>query len=208
LLKTDPMSPKKFKGVPVQKFGGSHDTESRKAFEQDLIPLKYKILKERFFSVNKWESYSGKAFAAFKLYNFDGNPVDREPQKGDFIRIDIPGPGEPEAKGYDWVEITDICFYQDSFSESISMTCRPSGDPQNKESRHIAHFYSSAASSTFMISRNIAHLKAAVYGRNERPNWNAQFIDVIRNLATAAGGMMGVAKIQWKQLTDSFLDFD
>lgn len=202
------MSPKIFKGVPAQKFGGFHDTESRKVFEQDLIPEKFKILKKRFFSVNNWENYSGKAFAAFRLYDFEGNPADREPQKGDFIRIDIPGPGEPEAKGYDWVEITDVCFYQDSFSESISITCRPSVNPQNKKSRHIAHFYSSASSSTFMISRNIAHLKAAVYGRNERPNWNAPFLDIIRNLATAAGGMMGIAKIQWKQLTDSFLDFD
>ncbi|MDQ1856432.1 hypothetical protein [Chryseobacterium sp. WLY505] len=42
----------------------------------------------------------------------------------------------------------------------------------------------------------------------EKPNWNVKFPDVIRNIATAINGMMGVAKIQWKQLTDSFLDFD
>ncbi|WP_426478640.1 hypothetical protein ACP3T3_04020 [Chryseobacterium sp. CBSDS_008] len=202
------MSPKIFKEVPAQKFGGFHDTESRKLCKQDLIPSKFKILKERFFSVNQWQSYSGKAFASFKLYDYDGNPVEREPQKGDFIRIDIPGPGEPEAKGYDWVEITDLCFYQDRFSESISMTCRPSRNPQNKKNRHIAHFYSSGASSTFMISRSQDDIKAAVYGRNETPNFNAQFLDVIRNLATAIGGMMGIAKIQWKQLTDGFLDFE
>ncbi|QBJ85402.1 hypothetical protein DDI74_03620 [Chryseobacterium gleum] len=202
------MSPKIFKGVPAQKSGGFHDTESRKVYRQDLIPLKFTILKERFFSVNQWESYSGKAFAAFKLYDSDGNAVNREPQKGDFIRIDIPGPGEPDAKGYDWVEVTDICFYQDSFSESISMTCRPSINPQDKTNRHIAHFYGSAATSTFMISRSPDHLKAAVYGRNERPNFNAKFFDVIRNLFIAIPGMFGVAKIQWKQLTDSFLDFD
>ncbi|WP_431609685.1 hypothetical protein [Chryseobacterium sp. 'Rf worker isolate 10'] len=202
------MGPKTFKGVPTQKFGGFHDTESRILFKQELIPLKFEILRERFFSINKWKDYSGEAFAAFKLYDFNGHPVDREPQKGDFIRIDIPGPGEPEAKGYDWVEITDICFYQDSFSESISMICRPSRNPENKKSRHVAHFYSAASSSTFMISRNPAHLKAAVYGRNERPNFNANFFNVIRNLTIAPGGMMGAAKIQWKQLTDGFLNLD
>lgn len=207
-LKTWYMSPKILKGVPAQKSGGFHDTESRKVFDQDLIPEKFEILKKRFFSINQWESYSGKAFAAFKLYNLYGNPVDREPLKGDFIRIDIPGPGETEAKGYDWVEITDICFYEDSFSESISITCRPSVDPQNEKSLHIAHFYSSAATSTFMITRNIEYLKAAVYGRNEKPNRNAKFLDVLRNFAIAIGGMIGIAKIQWKQLTDSFLDFD
>lgn len=202
------MGPKTFKGVPTQTFGGFHDTESRILFKQDLIPLKFEILRERFLSINKWEDYCGKEFAAFKLYDFNGHPVDREPQKGDFIRIDIPGPGESEAKGYDWVEITDICFYQDSFSESISMICRPSRNPENKKSRHVAHFYSAASSSTFMISRNPAHLKAAVYGRNERPNFNANFFNVMRNLATAAGGMAGAAKIQWKQLTDGFLNLD
>ncbi|MBE4948791.1 hypothetical protein [Chryseobacterium culicis] len=202
------MGPKTFKGVPTQKFGGFHDTESRMLFRQELIPLKFEILKERFFSVNKWKEYSGEEFAGFKLYDSNGNAVDREPQKGDFIRIDIPGPGEAEAKGYDWVEITDMCFYQDSFSESISMICRPSRNPQHKKSKHIAHFYSAASSSTFMISRNPAHLKAAVYGRNERPNLNANVLDIIRNLAIAAGGMMGTAKMQWKQLTDGFLNID
>ncbi len=59
-----------------------------------------------------------------------------------------------------------------------------------------------------MISRNATHLKAAVYGRNETPNFNANWFDVIRNIMVAAGGIMGIAKIQWKQLTDGFLDFD
>lgn len=202
------MSPKTFKGVPTQKFGGFHDTESRKLFKQDMIPLKFEMLKERFFSINKWKSYCGEAFAAFKLYDLNGDPVDREPQKGDFIRIDIPGPGESEAKGYDWVEITDMCFYEDSFSESISMICSPSINPENRKSSHIAHFYSSGASSTFMISRNPAHLKAAIYGRNETPNFNAQFLDMMRNLTIAVGGMTGISKIQWKQLTDGLLDID
>ncbi len=202
------MSPKKFKGVPKQKFGGFHDTETRKLFDQDEISLKFETLKERLFSVNKWESYCGEAFAAFQLYDFSGHPVDREPQKGDFIRIDIPGPGESEAKGYDWVEIADICFYENSFAESITMTCKPSADPENKKSQHTAHFYSSGASSTFMISKSPAHLKAAVYGRNERPNLNAKFMDVIRNLVTAAIGMSGAAKIQWKVLSDGLLDFE
>ncbi|WP_412850640.1 hypothetical protein ACL0VS_19120 [Chryseobacterium sp. PMSZPI] len=201
------MKPKNIKGVPPQKSGGFHDTETRKPFEKALIPLKFEILQKRFLSINKWKSYCGVAFAAFKLYDSKGNSVEREPQKGDFIRINIPGPGETEAKGYDWVEITDLCYYHDNTSESIMMTCRPSRNPGDK-SRHIAHFYSFKATSTFMIYKSPTHLKAAVYGRNESPNFNAKFIDIIRNLIVAAGGIMGVAKIQWKQLTDGFLDFD
>ncbi|MDR2235032.1 MAG: hypothetical protein LBE92_02825 [Chryseobacterium sp.] len=202
------MKPKLIKGVPRQHSGGFHDTESRKNYEEALLPLKFEILKKRFFSVTQWKSYCGDAFADFKLYDAEGKKADREPQKGDYMRIDIPGPGETEAKGYDWVEVTDICYEQDTFTESVRMTCRPSGDPQNKKSRHIAHFYSSRATSTFMISRTSGSLKAAVYGRNETPNFKAGFIDILRNLMVAAGGMMGVSKIQWKQLADGFLDFD
>ncbi|AKK74133.1 hypothetical protein OK18_17330 [Chryseobacterium gallinarum] len=202
------MKPKSIKGVPRQISGGFHDTESEKQFAPELLPLKFEILKRRFFMINHWQSYCGSAFAAFKLYDSNAGPVDRDPQKGDFIRIDIPGPGEPEARGYDWVEILEICYYQDSFSETIMIICKPSRDPKNKKSSHIAHFYSSKATSTFMISKTSSHLKTAVYGRNESPNFKAKFIDVIRNLLVAAGGIMGIAKIQWKVLTDGFLDFE
>ncbi|WP_294329251.1 hypothetical protein [uncultured Chryseobacterium sp.] len=201
------MKPKQIKGVPHQQSGGFHDTESYAKFESALLSLKFKTLKMRFFAINEWKSYCGEAFAAFKLYDFTGAPVKRDPQKGDFVRINIPGPGETEAKGFDWVEIVDVCYFEDPHSESIMMTCRPSQNPMDKSS-HIAHFYSSKATSTFMIQRNATHLKAAVYGRNESPNFNATFIDIVRNIAVAIGGMMGIAKIQWKQLTDGFLDFD
>jgi len=202
------MKPKQIKGVPQQKSGGFHDTESRKQVAAPLIPLKFEIVKKRFFSINKWKSYCGDAFAAFKLYDSNAIPAEREPLKGDFIRINIPGPGETEAKGYDWVEITEICYYEDTISESIMITCRPSQDPKNKNNAHIAHFYSSKATSTFMIRRDSTHIKTAVYGRNESPNFNARLFDIIRNMMVAAGGMIGIAKIQWQQLTDGFLDFE
>ncbi|MEJ5104327.1 hypothetical protein [Chryseobacterium sp. MYb328] len=200
------MKPKQIRGVPDQQSGGFHDTETYVKYDPSLLPLKYGILKKRFFSVSQWKSYCGEAYAAFKLYTSNGQPVDRDPQKGDFVRINIPGPGETEAKGYDWVEITDICYYEDAHSESITMTCRPSRNPTDK-SKHIAHFYSSKATSTFMIQRDSTYLKAAVYGRNESPNFNASFIDIVRNLMVAIGGMAGIAKIQWRQLTDGLLDF-
>jgi len=202
------MKPKQINRVPQQQSGGFHDTESRKQFEPKFLPLKFDILKQRFFSVSRWKSYCGEGFAAFKLFDSEGNAAERPPQKGDFMRIDIPGPGEPEAKGYDWVEVTDICFQEDNYSESILITCSPSRNPQDKTNQHIAHFYSSKATSTFMIARTPTHLKAAVYGRNETPNFNAGCIDVLRNLMVAAGGMMGISKIQWKKLADGFLDFE
>ncbi|MFN1219234.1 hypothetical protein ACKW6Q_19900 [Chryseobacterium kwangjuense] len=202
------MKPKQIKGVPEQQYGGSHDTESEKRFEPALLLSKFEILQNRFFSINQWQSYCGEGFADFRLYDHKGDLAERNPQKGDFIRIDIPGPGEKEAEGYDWVEVTDICFCEERNSESICMTCRPSEDPNNVKNDHITHFYSSKATSTFMISRTTENLTAAVYGRNESPNLNAELIDTVRNIFVAAGGMIGISKIQWKKLTDGLLDFD
>ncbi|WP_223607856.1 hypothetical protein [Chryseobacterium sp. OSA05B] len=201
------MKPKQIPRVPQQISGGFHDTESEKQFEPALLPVKFELLKERFFAFDQWKSYCGEGFADFKLYDSEGNGVGRTPQMADFMRIDIPGPGEQEAKGYDWVEITDICFQEDNISESIMITCTPSRNPEHPQSNHIAHFYSPKATSTFMISRTPTHLKAAVYGRNEKPNFNAGFIDIVRNLMVSAGGMVGISKIQWKKLSDGFLDF-
>lgn len=203
------MKPKQIPGVPLQKKGGFHDTESEKKYDDPEKTIQqYAVLKERFLSVNQWKKYCGDSFADFRLHDALGNYVERIPKVGDFIRIDIPGPGGFEAKGYDWVEIVEISdrkINKDEL-ENLLVICRPSTIPGGK-SHHIAHFYSAEATSTFMISRSKNHIKAAIYGRNESPNWNAGFLDKIRNFCVAVNGMIGVAKIQWKRLSDQLLDF-
>lgn len=204
------MKPKQITGIPLQKKGGFHDTESQKQYiDSEKKIAQYAILKERFLSVNQWKSYCGEGFADFRLYDSLGNYVERLPKVGDFIRIDIPGPGGFEAKGYDWVEIIEISenYINKNEIENLLIICRPSTMPGNKKSNHIFHFYSDEATSSFMISRTENSIKAAVYGRNESPNWNANFFDKIRNFLIAVGGMFGVSKIQWKRLSDQFLDF-
>ncbi|SEH29739.1 hypothetical protein [Chryseobacterium culicis] len=203
------MKIKEIPGIPPQKKGGFHNTESIKKFDNpEMTAQEFVILKNRLYSVNQWKDFCGEGFADFKLYDSSGNYVDRIPVKGDFIRIDIPGPGTLEA-GFDWVKITDISddhTKEDEF-ENISMTCRPSKEPAKSGKRYTAHFYSSGATSTFMISRGNTYIKAAVYGRNETANLDANFLDTIRNVVIALGGMIGISKIQWKRLTDALLDF-
>lgn len=202
------MKPKQILGVPAQIKGGFHDTESQKQFENPIITgQKFEILRQRFFSVNQWQEYTGKNSADFRLYDFKGNPIDRSPEIGDFIRVDIPGPGEKEASGFDWVEVINKSHQLSDQFEYFLMTCRPSKVPGNSDNDHIAHFYGNQASSTFMISKTANEIKAAIYGRNEVPNYDAQWIDKIRNVWVAVGGMMGISKIQWKALSDGLLDF-
>ncbi|WP_261511393.1 hypothetical protein [Chryseobacterium paludis] len=203
------MKPKKIPGIPLQKEGGFHDTESQKYYNDAVLAAeKFSILKERFFSVNQWQQFSGENTSDFKLFDSNRKPLDRSPEIGDFIRINIPGPGEAEAKGYDWVEIVNI-FHQvaDEF-ESFLVTCSPSKIPGNDQNDHVAHFYSDKATSTFLISRNGKELTAAIYGRNESPNYNAAFVDKLRNMMVGLGGMVGISKIQWKALSDGLLDFE
>ncbi|WP_419870837.1 hypothetical protein [Chryseobacterium sp. CT-SW4] len=205
------MEPKKIPGVPEQKEGGFHDTESQKCFDTpEITSEKFRILKERFFSIDRWIDYSGEGAADFRLYDSLGNPISRIPEVGDFMRIDIPGPGTVEANGYDWVKITKIIDneLEEGEIEKLIVICSPSPEPGNSNSDHIAHFYSAAATSTFIITRTKTCIKASVHGRNESPNFETDFIDKVRNLFTAAGGMAGIAKIQWKLLVDGLLDFN
>lgn len=202
------MKPKSITKVPKQIKGSFHDTESQTNFESTEITInQFKILKERFFNINHWEDYCGKGFAKFKLCDSGGNFVERYPIIGDYIRINIPGPGNFEAEGFDWVEIIDMDQNIDNeFLESYIIICRPSKIPYDKKTPHIAHFYSQEGTSSFIIYRGEKFIKMGIYGRNEYPNLNAGFFDKIRNLFTSFGGMIGISKIQWKRLTDGLVD--
>lgn len=204
------MEAKKIPGVPEQKKGAFHDTESQKNFiVSELAAQQFGILKERFFSINHWKDYCGDLSSEFELYNSQGFPIDRVPEIGDFVRIDIPGPGDPEAKGYDWVEVVmvDNRCYNDEL-ERYLISCRPSEPPGRNRNGNVAHFYSRESSSTFIISRGEDYIKVGVYGRNEIANLSDKGIFAkIRNFLVSLGGFSRLTKIQWKSLTDGLLDF-
>jgi hypothetical protein len=200
---------KQIHGVPIQLKGSFHDTESEREFIlPELTEQKFEILKNRFFSINNWKNYCGKSSADFKLYNKNGKTINREPVVGDFIRINIPGPGDIEAKGYDWVQIVvkNKRLYNDDELESHQIICQPSTVP-GKPNSNIAHFYSSESTSTFMIVRGVNYIRIGVYGRNELPNYSKKsLLDRIRNFLIAATGKARLTKIQWKSFTDGLFD--
>lgn len=203
------MKPKLIIGIPEQKKGSFHDTESKRFFESiETTHQSFEILKTRFLDINQWKEFCKEKTADFKLYDSFGNHINRIPEENDLIRIDIPGPGNPESKGYDWVKIIKISnqYLTAGEIETITMICEPTVVPKSN-SNHIAHFYSQNSSSTFRISRGSKYIKIGIYGRNETPNMNTNFIGKIRNLAIAIGGMFGISKIQWKVFADEILMF-
>ncbi|MDR6403707.1 MULTISPECIES: hypothetical protein [Chryseobacterium] len=202
------MKAKEIPGVPQQKKGSFHDTESQKYFENSSAAAQqFEILKKRFLNISQWKEYCGGNLADFKLYDSYGYFIERDPQIGDFIKIDIPGPGDTEAKGYDWVKIISIFSEKNDNYERILISCSPSIVPGEPKDYHIAHFYSAEATSNFMILRQDNCITTAVYGRNESPNFKTTSVNITRNIFIAIGGMMGASKIQWKSLTDGLLDF-
>lgn len=199
------MKPKQIPGVPVQKKGGFHDSESTMQCTDLEVHSKFDILKQRFFSINKWKKYAGSASADFRHFDASGNAVDRMPKKGDFVRIAIPGPGNKEGQGYDWVEVVNLSHWETGSTESYLMICRPCKEP-NKLNGNIAHFYGPAATSNIMISREGNTLKVGIYGRNESPNFQTAFAGRIRNFFIGVGGIFGFSKMQWKTLAEGLLD--
>jgi hypothetical protein len=80
------------------------------------------------------------------------------------------------------------------------MRVRPTNNPKN-EGEKIAHFFSDNATSSFIVMRNENEVTAAVYGRNEKPNTNADSItNKLRNAFVAMSAIFGIANIQWNNL--------
>ncbi|WBX97827.1 hypothetical protein [Chryseobacterium gambrini] len=204
------MKPKYITKVPDQQKGSFHDTESVRTSKKDENTSdNFKILKDRLLSVNYWNYYAHGIVADFKLHDAEGNLKKSLPEKGDFIRIDIPGPGNFEARGFDWVQITDIYDGQSEEADILEMfliECRPSQVP-GKATSNTAHFYTSEATSSFAIFRGVDFIKFGIYGRNESPNMEVNLADKARNLSIALGGMVGLSKIHWKVLAETFVEF-
>ena len=161
----------------------------------------------RLLNINEWKDLSGPLSAAFVLTDDAGSKLDRTPKPGDFIRINIPGPGTATGEGYDWVRIESIDDKPDPAGkqESLAMRVRPVPNPVNNEP-DVAHFFDNAATSTFMIERKDLRVIASVHGRNEQPNKDVERpVDKMRNTVIANVATSGVAARQWTMLTKGIL---
>lgn len=163
-------------------------------------------MKKRFFDINNWQKYGGIGTAEFKLYDSVGKQVSRNPIRGDYMRIKIPGPHRNGHIAYDWVCITNISSeFLNWENELCLITCKPSSSPLDKNP-DIKHFYSCDSSNTFIISKIKNHIKVGVYGRNEIPNLPQKgLFNKIRNFFVSLGGTGGVVKFQWKRLAEGLL---
>jgi hypothetical protein len=187
--------------VPDQRVGSELNASSEETLStlQEAL-LHYSIVKQRLLNVNKWFEYAMVPLSSFKLFDHTGRVVDRPASEGDYIRIDIPGPGTKTGQGYDWVVVESILEESDSDASVISMTVRPSAHPLS-DNQHTAHFLTDVASSTFQIKRSGLVVIAEQHGRNEMPNRDTDStFDNLRNTVVGWSAKLGFAYPQWKSL--------
>lgn len=161
----------------------------------------FKVVKERLLAIDEWHQYAGSATANFQLTDERGEPVKRQPQKGDHFKIKIPGPGTVTGEGNDWVKIETI----EEEENYLGIRVRPATNPTN-ERTDVAHFFDEDATSSFLVKREGKKVTAGVYGRNEKPNTDTEtVVDKVRNAAIATGAISGFSKLQWKSLVNGLV---
>lgn len=190
--------------IPSQEQGGQSNTSySRHAADPEAALVLYEVARRRLLDVNQWQLLSGPLSARFQLVDQHGEPMYRSVREGDYIRINLPGPGTHTGKGFDWVQVEQIGSQEQAYT---GMRVRPLPLPHSAD-RETAHFFKRYATSSFIVEKNGLEVKASVYGRNEIPNTGVRgLLDKIRNLFTAIGAILGLSKAQWGSLVKGLID--
>lgn len=170
--------------------------------------LRFQAARERLLDINNWQKLCGPGSAEFTLTDNDGNVIQNsKPKVGNLIRIKLPAPPNKEGDGYDWVRIEE---FEDnrtliSDSEIVGFRVRPVENPKNKTG-NSAHFYTDAATSTFLVIRYSHSVFAIERGKNEIPNDSRLWLTNLRNKLVAFFASIGFSKPQWEKLTDGILN--
>lgn len=165
----------------------------------------FEVVKARLLAINRWKEWAGTLSAGFQLTNEQGQEIDTFPRPGNYLKINIPAPGIVTGEGFDWVRIEDVKEEAGGNCEYVAIRVRPASSPQNLN-KDVAHFYSDEATSNFIVQRRGTEVTAGVYGRNEKPNVEAEtIIDKVRNAVVGTTAVSGFSALQWKALVSGLL---
>lgn len=204
------MADKEFKDiVPLQHEGAKKDIE-HVVTTQDINDARilFDLARNRLLDINSLGSTmrSGICYI-FRLTDQEGNEINRRAEKGDYLKLDIPGPGSAEGKGRDWVyiEALEEIIDPDGMKESIAIRVRPTSHPKEK-GENVAHFLKEESTNSIVVIRQGTEVKAVVYARNEVPNTStSNVLDKVRNAVVAMTAILGFSNIQWKDLVKGLL---
>ena len=193
--------------VPAQFTGKEIEVEATRELEDETAAGSFfEIAKKRLLDVNNWNKIAGAFTAQFQIIDEKGKEVSREVRKGDYLRINIPGPGSKEGDGYDWVCVEEVKEIDKESVQSAGFRVRPNENPFG-EKNETAHFYSNEASSSFIITREAAKIISWIIDRNLLPNTEStSLVDKVRDLAVGVSAIAGFSKIQWQGLADGLVE--
>lgn len=193
--------------IPKQQEGSQLDTAAKTEF---LTPEEakafYQIAKNRLLNVSCWPEICKVPLSTFTLTDQNGHEVIREAEEGDYLKIDIPGPGTHTGDGFDWVRIEKIEEEITISSSVITLQARPAANPTQKDA-DVAHFFSQQATSTFQVRQSGTTVSAEEHGRNEVPNTaTSNLTDNIRNTFVGWTAKIGLSYPQWKSLVKGIVE--
>ncbi|WP_316739174.1 hypothetical protein [Pedobacter aquatilis] len=185
--------------VSVHRYGTRMDVVEKREFGSEKLAKDFfKKYSKRLLEVNRWGAFAG--LSAFQLITNKGIRKQGQAVVGDFIRIDIPGPGSQNGRGYDWVIIEEIGEFNSENSQVLAMRVRPCPHPLSKE-EGVAHFLTAEATSTFLIRQKGNAVFSQEHGRNEIANTQqGNLYDKGRNFAVGMAAKLGLSFPQWKSL--------
>jgi hypothetical protein len=194
--------------IPKQTIGTKTGaTSSVRASSVEAAKTLFYEAKQRLYDINNWQNLCEGKGAAFQLVDKHGNALPQTtPEVGNLIKIKLPAPSNEKGDGYDWVRIEEFENTTDLINdeEIVGFRVRPVSNPAD-HSEESAHFYTSDATSSFLVVRRASTVYAMERGRNEQPNPVGGFWNRIRNIIVALGAMMGLAVPQWKMLVNGIL---
>ena len=191
--------PPQFRGQEIET-DATHDLKT----EAEARRL-YTVAKKKLLNVNNWNKVAGAFTAQFQIIDQKGNEVQREVQKGDYLRIDIPGPGTSEGDGFDWVLVEDVKEINQPSVQSVGFRVRPNENPFGQKNE-TAHFYSKEATSSFIIIREKNKVIAWIVDRNLLPNTEQESLaGKIRDVAVGISAIAGFSKVQWQALANGLI---
>lgn len=194
--------------IPSQTKGGFHDTVSMHCTNTASTAMEcYEKLEARLSSVNEWHTFSDNVKAKFTLFDAKTQQPTDGLKKGDLIRIEVPGIGNPSGRGYDWTKIWDIKISEkEQAYPFFALTIGPCPAPDTIDGP-VAHFYNAESTNTFIVRRIGTCIYAEVHGRNEIENTSeVPLLDTVRNKAVAIGGKLGIGSLNWLGFTQALLE--
>jgi len=193
--------------VPPQFTGQEIETEATKVLHDEAEAKSlYAAAKKKLLDVNNWKEIAGAVTAQFQIIDEKGKAVNREVKKGDYLRIDIPGPGNKEGDGYDWVLVEELKEINNESLQSVGFRVRPNENPFG-EKNETAHFYSKEATSSFIITRENVKVISWIIDRNLLPNTESgSLADKVRDVAVGVSAIAAFSKVQWQGLADGLIE--